>query len=47
MVDIHSYSNDSGIYGIYIDDALVYIGKAKNFHSRFNGHAQSIRHSDG
>ena len=47
MVDIHSYSNDSGVYGIYIDDALVYIGKAKNFHQRFGGHTSSIRHSDG
>ena len=32
MVNIHSYSNDSGIYGIYIDGALVYIGKATSFH---------------
>lgn len=46
MVDIHSYSNDSGIYGIYIDDALVYIGKAKNFHQRFGGHTQSMQYSD-
>ena len=47
MIGIHSYSNDSGIYGIYIDDALVYIGKAKNFHQRFSGHTQNIRHGDG
>ena len=46
MVDIHSYSNDSGIYGIYIDGVLVYIGKATNFHWRFSAHAASIRHSD-
>ena len=44
MVNIHSYSNDSGIYGIYIDDALVYIGKTSSFHYRFNGHMNSLRH---
>ena len=46
MVNIHSYSNDSGIYGIYIDGALVYVGKATNFHLRFNAHTTNIRHSD-
>ena len=46
MVNIHSYSNDRGIYGIYIDNILVYIGKASNFHQRFSGHTQSIRHSN-
>ena len=46
MLDIHSYSNDSGIYGIYIDNTLVYIGKAKNFHQRFSVHTNNVRHSD-
>lgn len=45
MVDIFTYSHDSGIYGIYIDNALVYIGKTKNFRQRFSGHATSMRHS--
>ena len=46
MIDIHSYSNDSGIYGIYIDNVLVYIGKTINFHQRFSEHAANIRHSN-
>lgn len=46
MIDIHSYSNDSGIYGIYVDGVLVYIGKAKNFHQRFNCHMTQLRHSE-
>jgi hypothetical protein len=46
MVDIHSYSNDSGIYGIYIDNTLVYVGRAKNFHMRFNAHTNNIRHEE-
>lgn len=46
MIDIHSYSNDSGIYGVYIDEALVYVGKTKNFHQRFNGLAYNIYHKE-
>ena len=46
MINIHSYDNNSGIYGIYIDNVLVYIGKASSFHQRFGGHMYSMRHSN-
>lgn len=46
MVDIHSYSNDSGIYSIYIDNILVYVGRTKNFHMRFNAHTNNIQRKE-
>lgn len=34
----------SGIYGIYCDDELIYIGKTSNFHKRFMQHQYNITH---
>ena len=37
----------TGIYGIYVNDELVYIGKTLNsFAKRFDNHNYYMRHSD-
>ena len=37
----------TGIYGIYVNDELVYIGKTmKGFGERFNNHKYYIKHPD-
>lgn len=38
----HSAFGVSGIYGIFIDDQLVYIGQSNNIYVRWIGHAKNV-----
>ena len=41
------YTKATGIYGIYVDDKLVYIGQTMdNFKARFQGHKTNLKNSD-
>ena len=41
------YTKATGIYGIYVDDKLIYIGQTMDsFKTRFQGHKTNLKNSD-